>query len=92
MDGKTVNGEEKNYCSISLPSEEKSIVEYVKNKNHAHQGVNRQALTSVIIKILKIRDHVNKQIKGGRKYKPLSKPFISAKKSVIVLNNAKLCI
>lgn len=40
LDGKILTGKEKNYCSIVLPSEEEMLVEYVKDRNMAYQGVN----------------------------------------------------
>jgi hypothetical protein len=33
LDGKIITGQEKNYCSILLPDEEDTIVQYVLNKN-----------------------------------------------------------
>ena len=56
LDGKILTGEEKNYCSLLMPSEEEMLVECVKNRNTAYQGVNRASLNELIIKILKIRD------------------------------------
>ena len=81
LDGKIITGQEKNYCSILLPSEEEFLVEYVKNKIRTYQGVGKAPLTELILKTLKIRDHLNKQAKGGRKYKALSKPAKDAIKS-----------
>ena len=40
------------------------LVEYVKNRKRAYQGVNRTSLTELIIKVLKIRDHLNKKAKS----------------------------
>ena len=74
LDGKIVTGEEKSYCSVLTLAEEEILVEYIKNKNRAYQGINKATLTEIIIKILKIRDHLNKTMKGGRNYKALSKP------------------
>lgn len=45
LDGKIVTGQEKNYCSILMPAEEEMLVEYIKNKNRAYQGVNRATLS-----------------------------------------------
>ena len=53
LDRKILTGEEKNYCSILMPSEEEILVEYVKNRNRQYQGVNRASLTELIIKILR---------------------------------------
>lgn len=79
LDGKILTGEEKNYWSILLPSEEEMLVEYVKNRKRAYQGVNRTSLTELIIKVLKIRDHLNKKAKSWRKFKALSQ---SAKNAI----------
>ena len=73
LDGKIVNGREREYCSILTEDEEQSIVAYVKNKNRALQGVNHFVLTKLIIDVLKIRSYANKRMKGGRKYVALSK-------------------
>ena len=66
LDGKIVTGEEKRYCSVLTAEEEIDIVEYVKKKNRAYQGINRGDLTKIIIDTLKIRKHLNK--KGGRNF------------------------
>ena len=72
LDGKIITGHEKNYCSILLPDEETTLVQYVINRNRCYQGINRAELNEIIIKILTIRDHLNKTKKGGRNYKALS--------------------
>ncbi len=73
LDGKIITGQEKNYCSILLPDEEDTIVQYVLNKNCCYQGINRAELNELIIKILTIRNHLNKNKKGGRNYRALSR-------------------
>lgn len=80
LDGKIITGHEKNYCSILLPDdEEASLVRYVINKNRCYQGINRAELNELIIKILTIRNHLNKINKGGRNYRALSR---NAKKAL----------
>ena len=73
LHGDIITGEEKTYCSILYPDEEKSIVEFLKNKNRSYQGMNRKDLTKLILDVLKIRNHYNKTIPKGRRTRPLSK-------------------
>ena len=73
LGGKVITGQEKNYCSILLPDEEATLVQYVINKNRCYQGINRADLNELIIKILTARDHMNKTKKGGRSYRALSR-------------------
>ena len=83
LDGKILNGTEKAYCSVLLPEEEETLVQYVINKNCCYQGISKAELTKLIINVLQLRDHLNKTMKGGRKYKPLSragKRVLSTKK------------
>ena len=72
LDGKIVNGNERQYCSILTEDEELSIVTFIKNKNRAMQGLNRAELTKLIMDILRVRSFANKKMKGGRKYVKLS--------------------
>ena len=68
-------GQEREYCWILKVDEENCIVEFVKNKNRAYQGLNKNDVTKLIIDVLKIR-HLRKSDKRGRNYKPLSKNAI----------------
>ena len=49
LDGKIITGQEKNYCSILLPDEKDTIVQYVLNKNRCYQGINRAELNELIM-------------------------------------------
>lgn len=71
LDGKC-NNPKKEHLRILSPEEEHSIVQFVKNKNRCHQGVTKKHVTSLIIDVLKIKDHCNTKLKGGRKYVKLS--------------------
>ena len=71
LDGKC-NNLKKEHLRILSPEEEKSIVQFVKNKNRCHQGVTKKNVTSLIIDVLKTKDHCNAKLKGGRKYVKLS--------------------
>ena len=73
LDGKIITGQEKNYCSILLPDEEATLVQYIISKNRCYQGINRADLNELIIKILAVHDHMNKTKKGGRNYRALSR-------------------
>ena len=44
----------------------------LQNMNRAHQGINKEKLTKLILNTLRLRDHLNKKQKGGRNYKKLS--------------------
>ena len=72
LDGKVKTGIEKQYCSILTAAEENSIVLFVKNKNRCLQGVNKKELTKLILDVLKIRQHTNHKIRGGRSFVKLS--------------------
>ncbi|XP_065659961.1 uncharacterized protein LOC136083927 [Hydra vulgaris] len=72
LDGKIVNGLERQYCAILLEEEEMSIVSYIKNKNRAMQGINKAELTKLVLDVLKVRQYTNKRLKGGRKFIALS--------------------
>ena len=65
-------GEERRYCCIFTPEEEEAIVRFVKNKNRSLQGINKAELTKVLLDRLKIRQHLNRKCKGGRKFVKLS--------------------
>lgn len=71
LDGKIVNGEERAYCTIITSEEDRSIVQFVKNKNRCMQAVNKE-LEKLILDVLRIRDYTNKKLKGGRKFVKLS--------------------
>ena len=71
LDGKNVSNK-KDHLRILTPEEERSIVEFIKNKNRCHQGVSRKHVTDLIVDVLKIRDHCNMKNRGGRKYVKLS--------------------
>ena len=58
LDGKCKNSK-KEHLRILTVDEERSIVEYIKNKNRCHQGISRKQVTSLILNVLKIRDHRN---------------------------------
>ena len=79
LDGKIITDQEKKYCSILLPDEEATLVQYIINKNRCYEGINRADLNELIIKILAFHDHMNKTKKGGRNYRALSR---NAKRAV----------
>ena len=62
----------KEHLRILAPDEEQSVVEYIKNKNRCHQGISRQHVTKLILDILRIRDHCNNKLGGGRRYMKLN--------------------
>ncbi|XP_047135496.1 uncharacterized protein LOC124812660 [Hydra vulgaris] len=72
LDGKVINGKERDYCTILTDDEEASIVRFIKNKNRCLQATNKQDITKLIINVLRVRDYTNTKIKGGRKFKKLS--------------------
>ena len=71
LDGKTANLK-KEHLQILTNDEESSVEELVKNKNICHQGTTQKQITSLTLDILKIRDHCNKKVSGGRKFQKLS--------------------
>ena len=71
LDGKVVNLK-KEHLRILMPDEEQSNVRYIKNKNRCHQGISKKHVTSLIIDVLKIRNHVNVKVKGGRRFTKLT--------------------
>ena len=72
LDKQVTTDKEKEYCRILTVEEEESLVRFVKNKNQCLQGINKADLTSLILDVLRIRDHANKTKKGGRSFKKLS--------------------
>ena len=68
-----MTGNEKHYCRILTIVEEESIIRHVKNANRCLQGLSKVALSKLILETLKIRDHANKKLKGGRGFIKLSK-------------------
>ena len=72
LDGKVKTGEERSYCTIFTAEEELSVVKFLKNKNRACQGLNKAKLTKLFLDILKIRNHMNRKLKGGRKFVKLT--------------------
>ncbi|XP_066924340.1 uncharacterized protein [Clytia hemisphaerica] len=62
----------KEHQRILTPEEERSVVEFAKNKNRCHQGISRRDITNLIIDVLKIRQHCNLKLRGGRKFVKLS--------------------
>lgn len=66
LNGEVIHGEEKVAQSILLPSEEKSLVEFVKAKCRAYQPLGRRDMNGYIMNILKLRKHCNKTLKGRR--------------------------
>lgn len=71
LNGSKVNSK-KEHLRVLTPAEERSIVEFVKNKNRCHQGVSRKEVTALIVDVLKIREHCNSKLRGGRKFIKLS--------------------
>lgn len=74
LDGKVFTGKEKEYCSILTDSEENMLIKYMINKSRAYQPQNRSKVYEMAVKMLKVREHVNKKLKGGRLYKKLTSP------------------
>ncbi|XP_065679117.1 uncharacterized protein LOC136093875 [Hydra vulgaris] len=72
LDGKVINGKERDYCTILTDDEEASIVRFIKNKNRCLQAINKQDITKIIINVLRVRDYTNTKMKGGRKFQKLS--------------------
>ena len=58
LDGKIITGQEKNYCSILLPDEEATLVQYVINKNRYARCVHglRCCVDRVLLHMLQISD------------------------------------
>ena len=80
LDGKIINGQERQYCTILTHDEEECVVTYLRNKNRCMQAVNKKELEKIILDILRIRQYANAKFKGGRKYQKLSSNAISALK------------
>lgn len=74
LDGKIINGREREYFLILTEGEKQSIVTYAKNKNWALKGIKHSVLTKLVINVFKIiRSCANKGVKGSRKYMALLK-------------------
>jgi len=71
LDGVVINEKEREYCSVLTIDEENQIVDHLKNKNRALQGMGRFELTRLIIHVLKVRKYGLKKF-HGRKFTPLS--------------------
>ncbi|XP_065675916.1 uncharacterized protein LOC136092125 [Hydra vulgaris] len=71
LDGKVKNVK-KEHLRVLHPDDEKEIVCFIRNKNRAHQGLSKKEVSEIILDVLKIRDHLNKNGKGGRKFLKLS--------------------
>ena len=56
LDGKIVTREERSYCTILTSDEERSIVQFVKNKNRCMQAVNKKELEKLILDVLRVCD------------------------------------
>ena len=54
--------------------EEKKLVAFIKNKNHACQGFSRADVEKLVNDFLTIRSAANKKLGGGRNYVALTKP------------------
>ena len=72
--GKVITGKEKEYCSILTDTEEEMLIKYIIGKSRAYQPQNRSEVSSMAVKLLKVRQHVNKKLQGGRRYKKLTSP------------------
>ena len=64
----------KDYCSILTSDEEEVLVKLMVSKNLAKQPFNRKDATKFIFTMLKLRQQINRNCNGGRKYKALSRP------------------
>lgn len=74
LDGKSkINFKKRQDSSILTLDEERCLVRFILNKNRACQGISRGEITNVVHDILILRKKVNKTLKGGRKYIPLSR-------------------
>ena len=74
---KNVNSK-KEHLRILAPEEERSVVEFIKNKNRCHKWVSRNQVTKLILGVLQICNHCNKKV-GGRKYLKLN---VNAKRAL----------
>ena len=52
--------------------EEQHLVRFLRNKSRSMQGANRAEATKFVHDILHVRQHFNKQCKGGRVYQLIS--------------------
>lgn len=71
LKGEKINNK-KEHLRILTPEEERSVIEFAKNKNRCHQGVTREDITKLVVDVLKIRQHCNLKLRGGRKFVKLS--------------------
>lgn len=62
--------------SFNTDSEENMLIKYMINKSRAYQPQNRSKVSEMAVKMLKVREHVNKKLKGGRLYKKLTSPAV----------------
>ena len=68
---KNVNGK-KEHLRILAPEEERSVVEFIKNKHRCHQGVSRNHVRKLILDVLRTRNHCNEKVGGDRRYLKLN--------------------
>ena len=71
LKGKVKHGCERDYCRILTVEEERTLVEYIKNRNRSYQPMNRKDVSELIFNILRIRQFNNKKV-GYRNCTPLS--------------------
>ena len=48
------------------------FIEYIIGKSRAYQPQNRSEIAAMAVKLLKIRRHMNKKLRGGRRYKKVN--------------------
>ena len=61
-----INEKERESCSVLTIDEENQIVDHLKNKNRALQGMGRFELTRLIIHVLKVRKYGLKKFHGRK--------------------------
>ena len=59
-------------CKILSDMEEQALVRFLKNKSCSVQGATHAEATKYIHDILRVRDHLDKQCKGGWEYRLIS--------------------
>ena len=62
----------RNDCKILSNMEEHALVRFLKNKSRSMQGATHAETTKYIHDILHVREHLNKQCKGGWAYQLIS--------------------
>ena len=73
LDGKSKHpSHAREYCSVLTMEEEAVLVSYIVNKARAYQPVNRKLIRDKILAMLNLRKKINRDCKGGRKFKKLS--------------------